>query len=287
MISAHHRAYKRLYLLLRCAGFFLVALIAPHSLAGDITSNMVRIPAGTYTPFFLSPPAKIENVINLAKQNRSDLVNKDKTIELKPHERVVKIKSFLLDRYPVTFREFSEFVARHPMWSKADIIPLFSDDNYLRNDFEPNSPVTNVSWFAAQAYCEFLGKTLPTTNQFEYVFSNNNIDKERINEKIISWYSKPQSGERKLFVGLSEPNSYGVYDLYALIWEWTFDFNSIIVAGGDSRDIGSNNTGLFCGAGALNSLDPTDYASFIRFALRTSLKAHYSINNLGFRCAKN
>jgi formylglycine-generating enzyme required for sulfatase activity len=40
-----------------------------------------------------------------------------------------------------------------------------------------------------------------------------------------------------------------------------------------------------CGAGALSGGDPSEYATFMRFALRSSLRADFALPNLGFRCA--
>jgi len=39
--------------------------------------------------------------------------------------------------------------------------------------------------------------------------------------------------------------------------------------------------------GAASSVDPSDYAAFMRYALRSSYSANYTLNSLGFRCAKD
>lgn len=43
----------------------------------------------------------------------------------------------------------------------------------------------------------------------------------------------------------------------------------------------------FCGAGAVTAADKNDYASFMRIAFRSSLKAGYTAGSLGFRCARD
>ena len=43
----------------------------------------------------------------------------------------------------------------------------------------------------------------------------------------------------------------------------------------------------FCGGGAQSARDPSDYALFMRYALRRSLQANYCVPNLGFRCARS
>jgi formylglycine-generating enzyme required for sulfatase activity len=42
----------------------------------------------------------------------------------------------------------------------------------------------------------------------------------------------------------------------------------------------------FCGAGAATAADATDYATFMRYAFRSSLRASYTVRNLGFRCSQ-
>ena len=68
------------------------------------------------------------------------------------------------------------------------------------------------------------------------------------------------------------------------IWEWTLDFNSV-PGGEEARDPGARNSALFCGGGSIGALDPTDYATYLRFALRASLRADFTTGTLGFRCA--
>ena len=41
----------------------------------------------------------------------------------------------------------------------------------------------------------------------------------------------------------------------------------------------------FCGGAAAGVSDATDYPAFMRFSMRASLKADYTADNLGFRCA--
>jgi formylglycine-generating enzyme required for sulfatase activity len=44
---------------------------------------------------------------------------------------------------------------------------------------------------------------------------------------------------------------------------------------------------LFCGAGSVGAKDPGNFAAFMRFGFRSSLRAGYTVHNLGFRCAKD
>ena len=64
------------------------------------------------------------------------------------------------------------------------------------------------------------------------------------------------------------------------------DTNSLFVTGDARNDPGLDRS-LFCAGGALSARDRDDYATFMRFGFRSSLKAAYTVHNLGFRCAKD
>ncbi|MBJ7881181.1 formylglycine-generating enzyme family protein [Gelidibacter salicanalis] len=211
---------------------------------------------------------------------------------------VVEVKDFELDVYPVTNKQYLDFVKNFPKWQKSKAKKIFADGSYLRNwtnDLELkdsellNSPVTYVSWFAAKAYCECQGKRLPTMDEWEYAaMADETLKDARIkksyNEQILSWYEAPRSNEN--VIGQNPKNFWGVHDLHGLVWEWTSDFNSVLLSG-ESRKDNEKDNNLFCGSASLGSTDLMNYAAFMRYAFRGSIKANYAIKNLGFRCAKD
>ena len=207
----------------------------------------------------------------------------------------IKVKSFFIDVYPVTNDEYLNFIRKNPNLSKSKIKGIFADKSYLQyweSDFDfgnanPKSPVTNISWFVAKKYCECQGKRLPTMDEWEYVAmaDEKKIDartKTEFNKYILSWYEKSKTYQNP--VGQTFKNYWGVYDMHGLVWEWTADFNSIFLSG-ESRKDKSEDKNLFCGGASVNATDLMDYAAFMRYAFRGSLKAQYSTRNLGFRCA--
>lgn len=211
---------------------------------------------------------------------------------------VVEVNDFKIDVYPVTNAQFVDFVKQHPKWQKNKVIALFADQSYLanwKNNLElkatenPNSPVTYVSWFAAKAYCECQGKRLPTIDEWEYVAMADQTTKDArvkpsYNQQILAWYETPRTNQNT--VGKTPKNVWGVYDLHGLVWEWTLDFNSVLITGESRKDVDKDNN-LFCGSAALNATDLMNYAAFMRYAIRGSLKAQYAMKNLGFRCVKD
>lgn len=241
-------------------------LLPLFSMAQDV-DGMVIINGGSYIPLYGSDSTKVD------------------------------VEKFALDIYPVTNAEFQKFVEAHPEWKKENVKALFADESYLRHwdanhelkkGEKPNSPVTNVSYFAAKKYCECEGKRLPTLDEWEYAgmadkTSPDAREKDSYNKFILSWYEKPAAFNQE--VGSTFKNYWGVYDMHGLVWEWTSDFNSVLISGESRRDNTEDNN-LFCGSAAIGSSDLMNYAAFMRYAFRGSVKANYNIRALGFRCAQ-
>ncbi|UFK98659.1 formylglycine-generating enzyme family protein [Kaistella faecalis] len=211
---------------------------------------------------------------------------------------LVEVPDFLLDETPVTNREFLDFVKKNPKWKRSNVKAIFADETYLRDwqndetlpkNADPEAPVTFVSWFAAKAYAKSAGKRLPTMDEWEYVAmadeeTANARNKPGYSSHLINLYNE-KFRERNRVKG-SKPNYWSVYNMFDLVWEWTEDFNSIMTTS-DSRTGEYDDKGLFCASAATSANDVLNYASFMRYAFRSSLKANYTVENLGFRCAKN
>ncbi|MCB9743890.1 MAG: formylglycine-generating enzyme family protein [Alphaproteobacteria bacterium] len=237
------------------------------ALAAAVLAAPVKVGAGVHRPFY--PPS--------------------------PAEQEVSIEAFRMDATPVTNAEFLAFAQAHPEWAKGGAPSLFADPRYLQDwagpaalgVSTPEAPVTWVSWHAARAYCRAQGGDLPTTWQWEYAAdamadAPHGAQKDPATlRRILDWYA---SDAPLGAVGQDTPNYWGLYDLHGLIWEWTLDFNSVLVAS-DPREAGDADTLRFCGAGAVSAEDAEDYATFMRSAFRASLKAAYTTSDLGFRCA--
>ena len=208
----------------------------------------------------------------------------------------VKVGRFAMRREPVTNREFQAFIASHPEWQRGAAPPIFVDANYLRQYDRADiaagldqQPVTNVSWFAAQAYCESEQARLPSWYEWEYVAAADEHRRDARKDpawraRILAWYSQASNGSHAAIGGA--PNFYGVRDMHGLIWEWVDDFNALLVSA-DSRDQGDPEKLQYCGAGAISLQDRDNFAILMRVALLSSLKGADSTNDLGFRCARS
>lgn len=214
-----------------------------------------------------------------------------------PEERALSVRRFYLDVLPVTNGEFLAFVRVHPEWRRDRVPRLFADEGYLRGwvaadglgaGVRPASPVTDVSWFAAKAYCAARSARLPTEREWELAALASENARDASTDpafvaRILDFYSRPALAPLR-DVGGSKPNLYGVYDLHGLVWEWIYDFSASIVAV-DSREKGEADRNRFCGATGASAQTPSDYAAFMRVAFRSSLEASYTTARLGFRCA--
>lgn len=250
--------------------FLTASLLSLCLIAQGGEPGMVLIPGGKYKPLFNG--------------------------EKEPKETL--IEPFLLDERPVTNGEFLAFVREHPKWRRSEVKRLFADERYLAHwagdlelgTAEAAQPVTQLSWFAAKAFAAAKGRRLPTTNEWEYAAAvgftkaDGKQDTE-FTKAITLWYGTPTPASLGA-AGAGRANLHGVRDLHGLVWEWTSDFNSAIVTGDARGDTGLERD-LFCGAGSLGANDTSNFSAFMRFGLRSSLKASYTIHNLGFRCAKD
>jgi sulfatase modifying factor 1 len=185
-----------------------------------------------------------------------------------------------------------------PQWQRGRVPALFADARYLVDWIAPDqvgmdagrddAPVTNVSWFAAQAFCAQEDARLPTWLEWEFAAA---ADETRTDaradpawrQRILGWYERPAASALPAVGG--PPDVHGVSDLHGLAWEWVDDFNALFIAG-DSRTQGDPDLLKFCGAGAISIVGRDSFAVLMRVALLSSLAAADTTSSLGFRCAR-
>jgi formylglycine-generating enzyme required for sulfatase activity len=249
-----------------------LALIVPAVVLAQ--SGMARLPAGEYVPLYASEPGRAQPV-----------------------------SAFRLDRVAVTRGEYIAFVKTHPEWQRGKIGSVYADAGYLsewRDLLDAGdrgmlgAPVTSVSWFAARAYCEAQGKRLPTVDEWEYAASASETKRDATRDptfiaRLMTLYAS--RGPDGVAAGrVVDRNIYGITGLHGSVWEWTEDFNGVLVSS-DSREAGGTTRHTdfraVCAGGAIGASDPGNYPAFMRFAFRSSLTGRSSVRSLGFRCAAN
>ena len=118
--------------------------------ADDVPAGMVLIPAGEF-----------EMGSNNGAANECPV-------------HTVYLDAFYMDTHEVTNAQYKAFVDANPEWQKENIPEEFYDGVYLRlwegnayPEGEADHPVIYVSWYAAMAYAEWMGKRLPTEAEWE------------------------------------------------------------------------------------------------------------------------
>jgi len=204
----------------------------------------------------------------------------------------VAVHAFLLQRHPVTNAEFLAFLKTHPQWQRGSVPAVLADADYLSHwaspldpgpRAEPTQPVTRVSWFAAEAYCEAQQARLPSWYEWELAAAASASKRDARadaawRQQILDWYARP-AGERLASVEQESADVYGIHDLHGLVWEWVQDFDSLMPADADA--------GRLCGGGAQSLQQKEHYAVLMRLAMLASLHAADTGRSVGFRCARD
>lgn len=199
-------------------------------------------------------------------------------------KRRVRLESYLMDRFEVTNAEFAAFLERRPEWRPDRIPPRYHNGDYLRNwasalhpSGKGDHPVTFVPWAAARAYCENVGKRLPTEAEWEYAARGGvKGDAFPWGDTMPDSSSANWSGARiggTAPVGRFPPNGYGLYDMAGNVWEWVQD--PWEAAGSD----GQQRYGIRGGSWEAAAVN-------LRVRYRDSHPATAASANVGFRCAR-
>lgn len=151
--------------------------------------------------------------------------------ELPKHS--VTLNSFYIDKNLVTNAQFRVFIEANPEWQPGRIGSKLDNGNYLRQWKTPDQPlampdhpVVNVNWYAAEAYCKWVGKRLPSEAEWEYAARGGR-------DVLFSWGNEPADKSRANFaasevkattpVGSYPANKYGVFDMGGNVWQFLLD----------------------------------------------------------------
>jgi formylglycine-generating enzyme required for sulfatase activity len=198
--------------------------IAPTKKFADAPEGMVRIPAGPY--LFRVQGIEIEGSNDIGV----DVQYPWEDLPRRYHEHAIEMKSFFIDKFPVTNAQFKKFIDAakyHP----AD------DLNFLRDwtkgtypEGWANKPVTWVSQEDARAYAAWAGKRLP--HEWEWQFAAQGFDGRAYpwgNEWKPSAVPVPDEGRTMRGPGevAAHPegaSSSGVMDMVGNVWQWTDEY---------------------------------------------------------------
>ncbi len=145
----------------------------------------------------------------------------------------VFISNFFIDQYEVTNKEFYDFVRAKPQWSPSRIEARYHDGNYLKHwergrpkADDMNRPVSNVSWYAARAYAQSVGKRLPSEAEWEKAAAANTTEQKY-------WWGNYSDAKKAVYefypekkpapVGSFPANGYGIHEILGNVNEWVED----------------------------------------------------------------
>ncbi|XP_060029122.1 inactive C-alpha-formylglycine-generating enzyme 2 isoform X3 [Erinaceus europaeus] len=207
--------------------------------------------------------------------------------------RVVTVKAFAIDIFPVTNKDFSSHAS--PLLQRV-LWWLPVERAFWRQPAGPGSgirerlefPVLHVSWNDALAYCAWRGKRLPTEEEWEFAARGglagqvypwgNQFQPNRTN----LWQGRFPKGDKAEdgFHGVSPvnafppQNNYGLYDLLGNVWEWT----------ASPYQASDQDMRVLRGASWIDTADGSANHR-ARVTTRMGNTPDSASDNLGFRCA--
>ncbi|MBK8464889.1 MAG: SUMF1/EgtB/PvdO family nonheme iron enzyme [Chloracidobacterium sp.] len=220
----------------------------------------------------------------------------DGYIDERPVHRV-ELSPFYLDERVVTNREYQEFIVAKPQWQKDQVSSEVADQNYLNLWLDGRCPeelldhsVINVSQRAAQEFAHWVGKRLPTEAEWEYAAGGLERLKWSIADSFEPQsYAFGQDGSRPCGSppGQYPQNSFGLFDMCGLVWEWTQDsYETDFYQASEARDPVNRNPKAewsVLRGGAAFFDDPF----FLRIHIRGRNHPTACNEDYGFRCARD
>ena len=198
--------------------------IAPIQPPGDTPTGMVRISAADYV--FKVDGIEIEGLDDIGVDIQYPWENEPRRF----HEHRMQIKSFYIDRYPVTNSEFKRFLdATHYRPSDGrNFLKDWSNGQYPQG--WANKPVTWVSLDDARAYLSWSGKRLP--HEWEWQLAAQGAD-GRIYPWGNSWDAgsvpipdkgREMRGPDDVSAHPQGASPFGVVDMVGNVWQWTDEY---------------------------------------------------------------
>jgi formylglycine-generating enzyme required for sulfatase activity len=198
--------------------------IKPTELAISAPQGMVKIPGGDFD--FKVEGIEIEGHNDIGVDVQYPWENSARRF----HEHRISVKSFFIDKYPVTNSDFKKFLdAAH--YRPADARNFLKDwTNGQYPQGWDNKPVTWVSLEDARAYASWAGKRLPREWEWQLAAQGkdgrlypwgNNWDATAVSVpehgRILTAADNVDSHPK----GASE---FGVMDLVGNVWQWTDEY---------------------------------------------------------------
>ena len=200
--------------------------------------------------------------------------------------REVRVASFVLSKYEVTFEEYDRFAA-------ATGRSLPDDEGWGRG----RRPVINVSWNDAAAYAAWLSDQtgaryrLPSEAEWEYAARAGTTtaygwgNEIGYNRAHCDGCGSRRDGGQTVPAGSFDPNSWGLHDMAGNVWEWVADCWHDSYAGAP-RDGTAWTGGGDCRRRVLRGGSWINHPVNLRSANRVGIAAGLRLVSSGFRVAR-
>lgn len=247
----------------------------PSLILDDLGVSMVLVPAG---PFVMGSDQGSANA--------------------PPH--TVTLDAYYIDRYEVTNAQFAGFLDEFGNQSQEGIpwLHVSSSSNHLHEDqgtWQPDEgyadhPVVEVTWYGANAYCQWRGAHLPSEAEWEKAARGTDERTYPWGEEItcdVTNYRPCSIGESVPVGSYPEGASpYGVHDMAGNVGEWTgdwydSDYYRTAPAKNPPGPVSSPGNRIASRGGSWYS-----GSTYLRtFHRNNEFKPTDTLRNIGFRCA--
>ncbi|HVW86901.1 MAG TPA: SUMF1/EgtB/PvdO family nonheme iron enzyme, partial [Bryobacteraceae bacterium] len=209
--------------------------IPPTKRAGSAPEGMVRVAGGSF--LFRVAGIEIEGFNDIGV----DVQYPWEDAARRFHEHPMQIRSFYIDKYPVTNAQFKKFIDATRYHPRDDLNFLRDWKNGSYPDGWANKPVTWVSQEDARAYAAWAGKRLP--HEWEWQFAAQGPD-GRVYPWGNEWKSSavPAPDKGRTMRGPDNVDAHpqgaspsGVMDLVGNVWQWTDEYVDDHTRGGILR----------------------------------------------------
>jgi len=212
--------------------------------------------------------------------------------------KLVTLKSYWIDIYEVTNKQYLEFVTatghRPALDDTCTTDSCWEGNLWKGNSFSTlirNQPVTQVDWYDAVAYCKWKGKRLPSEAEWEKAArgpSGNIYPWGKGSPKGRATYNRKWKGIATMTSVGSYPRGvsiYGLHDTAGNVWEWVDDWymRTYYSVGTKKYPKGPAN-GKFK---VLRGGSWVNFPDSLRSAFRRWSLPNVRFNDTGFRCAKD
>jgi formylglycine-generating enzyme required for sulfatase activity len=216
--------YRNIRVDIRCeAADALEPAIYPYFKDNDL---FVTIPACT---FYMGAQKDNPNGLNYDPEADAN--------ESPVHE--VTLSSYEIGRYPVTVREYAEFIEaggydNEQYWGAGGFGQLREPEDWGSQIKYPNRPVRRLRWFEAKAYARWKNCDLPTEAQWERAahgpgkkYKKYPWGDKRPNEYTTNWKKTGLGHISPVGMFIENTTEEGIFDLSGNVWEWCRDWKDV------------------------------------------------------------